>query len=146
MLRLSILFLLYLCCSSHLAAQSEVPGLWRSFDEESGEPNSDVRLSIRNGKLYGTINRIISGPSDALCTACSGSKRNKPIRGMEIIDGLSPSEGYWQNGKILDVRNGKTYRVRIRTQPSNPDRLEVRGYHWTGLSKTVIWQRIEKSK
>ncbi len=141
-----LLLIGFLCCSLLASAQEEITGIWQSFDERSGEPNSQVTLYLQNGRLYGKISRIITGPSDARCMECAGKKYGQPIMGMQIIDGLAPSENGWTGGRILDVRNGNSYRVRLRLRAGTTDQLEVRGTHWTGISRTVTWQRLEKSK
>ena len=42
---------------SSLNAQ-EITGLWKTIDDETGKEKSYVELSIKDGKLYGTITTL----------------------------------------------------------------------------------------
>lgn len=55
--------------------------------------------------------------------------RNRPVLGLEILQGLSPNsghEGEWRGGTIYDPSNGKTYSCRLSMD--GDQHLHLRGY------------------
>lgn len=122
-------------------AQS-VTGKWKTFDDETGDAKSIVEIYEKNGKIYGKIIEILEkGKEDKTCDKCKGSKKDKPVKGMVIIEGLSKDGDSWEDGTILDPRNGKEYKCRINLE--NSDKLKVRGYLGVSLlGRTQYWTRI----
>ncbi|MFT4568106.1 MAG: hypothetical protein ACI9FN_003075, partial [Saprospiraceae bacterium] len=53
---------------------------------------------------------LFDQPQDLLCENCSGDKYNKPIVGLQIISGMTKKGANWSGGKVLDPKNGKTYK------------------------------------
>ncbi|TPD70532.1 DUF2147 domain-containing protein [Flavobacterium microcysteis] len=122
-------------------AQS-VTGKWKTFDDETGDAKSIVEIYEKNGKIYGKIIEILEkGKEDKTCDKCKGSKKDKPVKGMVIIEGLSKDGDTWEDGTILDPRNGNEYKCRINLE--NSDKLKVRGYLGISLlGRTQYWTRI----
>jgi len=115
-------------------------GTWKTVDDDSGESKSYVKIYEKNGKLYGKISKILVGDADAVCEECSGSKHNKPILGLEIIEGMEADGTKWTGGEILDPENGKTYECELWVENGT---LKVKGIHWTGLSRTQTWYEVK---
>ena len=95
-------------------AQSTPVGLWRSFDDKTGEAKADVRIAETAGVLSGKIEKRLlktAKPED-VCTECSDDRKNQPLLGLEIIRGAKKAEGreVWEGGKILDPENGRNTR------------------------------------
>ncbi|WGK64672.1 DUF2147 domain-containing protein [Croceiramulus getboli] len=110
-------------------AQRSVTGSWKTIDDNTGEAKSIVNIYEKDGKLYGKVQRILKEERrDQLCTACKGEKKNEPVEGLIIIEGLSKDEEVYEDGTILDPENGKTYKAKIWLDENNPDILHVRGY------------------
>lgn len=122
-------------------AQS-ITGKWKTFDDETGDAKSIVEIYEKNGKIYGKIIEILEkGKEDKTCDKCKGSKKDKPVNGMVIIEGLSKDGDTWEDGTILDPRNGNVYKCRINLE--NSDKLKVRGYLGISLlGRTQYWTRI----
>ena len=94
-------------------AQSTPVGLWRSFDDKSGEAKAEVRIAETAGVLSGKIEKRLLKtvkPED-VCTECSDDRKDQPILGLEIIRGAKKAESreVWEGGKILDPENGRNY-------------------------------------
>jgi uncharacterized protein (DUF2147 family) len=131
-----------------LFAQSPPVGLWKTFDDESGKPKSLVRIVERQGRLNGSIERLLdpSDPIDAKCDLCPDDRRNQPILGLVILRNFGPSDGKmnrWEGGDILDPENGKIYRAHL-TLSEDRRQLDVRGY--IGISiigRTQHWLRAD---
>lgn len=140
-----LLFILTLVTFSGLSAQNDTPeGRWTTIDEETGSPKSIVEIYAKSGAYYGKVAKILTGNTTAVCDACEGAKKNKPILGMVIVEGLQPNDdaaGEWEGGTILDPQKGATYRLSVWYEDGNSDVLYVRGRHWTGLYRTQKWIR-----
>lgn len=125
---LSALAATFFTTQSVLASMTPV-GLWKTIDEDTNEAKSYVRIVENNGVLSGTIETLLNkDKQNAVCSQCSGDKKDQPILGMTIIDNVIDSgDGSWEDGQILDPNNGKSYTVRLTTQDAG-EKLEVRGY------------------
>ena len=136
----SILFLT--AAIQNVSSQTTVLGKWKTIDDETGSPKSIVELYENNGKIYGKVTQILEkGKEDKLCDQCKGDKKNKPIKGMVIINGLVKNDNEWDGGKILDPKSGKEYKCVISLE--NENKLKVRGYVGISLlGRTQYWTRI----
>lgn len=127
-----------------LTAQDAVLGTWKSIDDQTGEAKSHVQIYKKGDKVYGKIVKILTEKGDdALCDACKGKKKNQPVLGMNIIEGLSTDGERWRDGEILDPENGNTYGCVIWVPEGKKNELKVRGRHWTGLYRTQTWYRVK---
>jgi uncharacterized protein (DUF2147 family) len=130
------------------AAQSTPVGLWKTIDDETKTEKSLVRITESGGAITGRVEKLLdpATPPDAVCKACSGELKDKPILGMAVIRGVQASSrdpALWDGGEILDPNNGKIYRVRLKPIDGG-GRLEVRGYIGTPLlGRTQTWSRVE---
>lgn len=125
------------------ATQLTPVGLWRSIDDNTGQARAEIRIRAgSSGALSGVIEKAISPSPEHLCTECSDDRKDKPKLGMEIIRGAQKVEGkdVWQNGKILDPDNGRSYALRL-TPIDGGARLEVRG-SFGPFGRTQTWVRI----
>ena len=132
---------------SELWAQENSPaGLWKTIDDESGEPKSFVRIWIDHGELFGRIEKLVRKPGqnpEPKCDKCDGDKKDQPMLGMVIISGLRQEGGYWTGGHILDPNNGKVYKCQIKVDDGG-QKLNVRGYiGFSLLGRTQTWMRSE---
>ena len=114
-------------------------GMWKTVDDKSGKVVSHVQLYEQDGKLFGKITGLTE-PTDQqgkakTCTKCEGADKDKPIVGLVILQGLSPSGDRFKGGTILDPADGKVYKAEVWTEDG---KLKVRGY--LGLFyKTQTW-------
>ena len=119
-------------------------GLWKTIDEETNTAKSYVRITERDGVLTGKVEKLLNpDKQNAVCSECKGSRKDQPILGMTIIEGMkSAGDGTWKDGQILDPENGKTYTLRLTPQ-NEGQTLEVRGYI-AFFYRNQYWQRVEK--
>jgi uncharacterized protein (DUF2147 family) len=132
-----------LLCGAAQAQMSPV-GLWRSVDDKTGEPRSEVRITDNGGVLSGKVDKRLSKtakPED-VCTECTDDRKGKPLLGLEIIRGAKKADGkdVWEGGKILDPENGKEYTLRM-TPIEGGQKLEVRGSIGP-FGRTQTWTRL----
>lgn len=72
------------------------------------------------------------------------SLRDRPLLGLEILQGLKPSDAegrVWIDGTIYDPTSGKTYACSLRVE--GDDQLHLRGYVGIPLlGRTTTWIRV----
>ncbi len=125
-------------------AQAQVTGKWKTIDDETGAARSIVEVFEKEGKVFGKIVKLIREPGedpDPICTECdeSDDRYHKKVIGMEIMRGMAKAGDAYENGHILDPKNGKVYRCRIWLEGTD---LKVRGY-WGPFYRTQTWQRAQ---
>ena len=130
MIKIIILILIGLLSLSQPANADKnmITGTWKTIDDETRKVRSLVELTIKDNKLYGTITKLFPNEGEAdnpLCDKCSNEKKDQPILGLQIIDGLTLKQNEWKDGQILDPNNGKTYDCKIWLENG---KLQVRGY------------------
>lgn len=133
------------------AAQSKIEGSWITFDENTQKIKSHVEI-YNSGGVYGArvveLFNLPAGVSNPRCGKCTGTKKDAPIIGMQIVQGMhvqGDKNDKLDGGTILDPEAGKTYKCTIWIDPNDPNRLVVRGY--VGFFyKTIYWQRIQKKQ
>lgn len=125
------------------AWSQSVLGKWKTIDDETGEPKSIVEIYEDGDKVYGKIVEILNkNKQDAKCTECDGEKKDKPILGMVIIEGLEKDEEVYEGGTIFDPNKGKEYRCKIWVDEEDSNKLNVRGYV-AFLFRTQEWFRVK---
>lgn len=136
----SIVFILLLCVQATFAQSIE--GKWKTIDDETGEAKSIVEIYQKDGKIYGKVIDILNpAKRDNLCVKCQGDKKDKPVLGMVIIDGLSKKGNEYKRGTILDPEKGKEYSCKIWLDEDDDNKLYVRGYV-AFLYRTQNWYRV----
>jgi uncharacterized protein (DUF2147 family) len=125
-----------------LLAQSPV-GTWKTIDDETGEAKSHVEIFESNGKLYAKITKLLLKSPDTVCDKCRDDKKNQKVVGMTILSDLVVKDGYYQGGSILDPTKGDYYKCSLWLQAGDANILNVKGKHWTGLSRTQKWYRVQ---
>jgi uncharacterized protein (DUF2147 family) len=127
-----------------LPVQSQtIFGKWKTIDDETGNEKSVVEIYQKDGKAYAKIVQLLEKENeDKVCENCKGLNKDKPIKGMEIINGLIKDDNEWSNAKILDPKTGKMYNCNITFD--SPNKLRVRGYIGFALfGRTQYWYKVE---
>ena len=112
------------------AAEPTAVGLWEQVDENSGKPESWFKITEHNGVFEGTIVKIFSKPGDDekwVCSKCEGAEKGAPVLGLTLIKGMQRNGTSYENGTIMDPRDGSVYRALMQLSPDGR-KLEVRGY------------------
>jgi uncharacterized protein (DUF2147 family) len=126
-------------------AQMTPVGTWHSIDDKTQEIKSEIVIADNGGVLTGRIAKLLrkEAKQDALCYQCTDDRKDKPILGMEIIRGAKKQDGkdVWEEGKILDPENGKSYTLRL-TPIEAGKKLDVRGSVF-GIGRTQTWVRVQ---
>lgn len=122
-------------------------GLWEQVDESSGKSESWFSITEKDGVFIGTIVKMFSKPGDPppesfRCTKCEGVERDAPVLGLSLIKGMKRNGLSYENGTIMDPRDGSVYRALMQLSPDGK-RLEVRGYLGVALfGRSQTWNRL----
>ena len=129
------------------ANEPSAVGLWEQVDEKSGKAESWFRITEKNGVYQGAIVKIFPKPGEDpnekwLCTKCEGDERNAPVLGLMLIKGMQRQGLNYDNGTIMDPRDGQVYRALMRLSPDGRQ-LEVRGFlGFALLGRSQMWNRL----
>lgn len=111
------------------AAAADAVGRWKTIDSDTGKEKSIVEISRNsNGTYSGRIVELLN-PSkpNPVCDKCKDDRKNKPIKGMEIIRNMKadgPNE--YSGGTILKPDEGKVYKSKMELVDGGKQ-LEVSG-------------------
>jgi uncharacterized protein (DUF2147 family) len=127
------------------AAEPTAVGLWEQVDESSGKTESWFKISERNGVYEGNVVKIFPKPGEDenfVCSKCEGSEKGAPVLGLTLIKGMQRNGLAYENGTIMDPRDGAVYRALMKLSPDG-GKLEVRGYLGISLfGRTQVWNRL----
>ncbi len=134
-----------LSISGSVFAQMSPVGTWNSVDDKTKELKSEIVISETAGVISGKVTKLLRKDADqkGVCKECTDDRKDKPLIGLEIIRGAKKADGkeVWEDGKILDPENGKSYTLRL-TPIEGGKKLEVRG-SVMGIGRTQTWVRTQ---
>ena len=126
-------------------AQLTPVGTWKSVDEKTGQPKSEIVIEDQGGVLQGRVQQLLRPGADpkALCVECKDALKDQPMVGLPIIQcaKIAADIDVWEGVKILDPENGKFYTLRL-TPIDGGQKLEVRGSIGP-FGRTQTWVRVQ---
>ena len=126
------------------AVHNSPVGSWKTVDDRTGKAKSVVTIREWQGVLYGRIEELFDPPvPHPLCIRCTGTFKNKPVLGLQILWGMRKDGNQWSGGYVLDPESGNVYHCTISLEDRGKV-LRVHGY--VGLSifgRTERWKRVE---
>ncbi len=107
-----------------------------------------VRIYKEEGRYAGEViwlkasadnNRIIRDANNEI-----ESLKDRPLIGIDLIEGFTFKAPQWVGGKVYDPEKGKSYDCILKL---DGDQLEVRGYMKMPLfGKSVFWKRVNETE
>lgn len=135
-----LLYLLGFLCFSFQVSAQDIVGQWETYDDKTNEKKAVIKIYKEQDLYYGKIIEKFTGPQDATCEKCEGSKKDAPIIGLVIIENIQKDDDSFEGGTILDPESGDVYKCYLKLV--NDNKLKVRGYLGVSLfGRTQYWLR-----
>jgi len=138
----------FVAAAHAVGTQPTASGLWQATDEETGQPTGWFLITDHDGVYDGIIAKMFMRPGQdptVTCVRCRDDRHNKPWLGLEIIRGMKKDGLKYEDGNILDPRDGSVYSAMMTLTPDGRT-LVVRGY--LGISffgQNQYWTRLPDS-
>ena len=147
-IRLILPIVMALACAGEIAAQPVEPsaaGLWQKL--ENNKPVAWFLVVDRGATFEGAIAKTFPLPGEDpnkvdICSKCTDDRKNAPVLGISFIRDMQRDGLKYENGNVLDPRDGKIYKAKMTVSPDG-QQLIMRGFiGFSLLGKDETWYRL----
>ena len=147
-IRLFLPIVMALACAGEIAAQPVEPtaaGLWQKL--EKNKPVAWFLVVDRGATFEGAIAKTFPLPGEDpnavdICSKCTDDRKNAPVLGISFIRDMQRDGLKYENGNVLDPRDGKIYKAKMTVSPDG-QQLIMRGFiGFSLLGKDETWYRL----
>ena len=130
----------------HSDQQPTAAGFWAQVGDD-GKVGGWFFFEKHDGLYEGRLVKMFKQQGDThhysdVCDKCEGAEKNAPMLGLTIIKGMHRDGNKYDDGSILDPRDGTVYHAQMEVS-SDGQKLDVRGYLGIPLlGQTQTWQRL----
>ena len=130
---------------SSRAQEPTAVGLWQKLDEETKKPVIWFLFVDRGGVFEGYAAKLFPEPGETPnpnCIKCTDDRKGAPMLGLPMIRGMKRAGLKYEDGTVLDPRDGKVYSAVMTLDPAKGT-LTLRGYVGIQiLGKNDVWFRV----